>query len=47
MIGAANCDSDVFERSDKFNVYRPDIDSKKALVVLQDILLSDQVSIIV
>ena len=30
MIGATNCDSNVFERPDKFNVYRPDIDIKKA-----------------
>ncbi|MEC3465819.1 cytochrome, partial [Bacillus thuringiensis] len=30
MIGATNCDSNVFERFDKFTVYRPDIDIKKA-----------------
>ncbi|MGG1328305.1 cytochrome [Bacillus tropicus] len=30
MIDATNCDSNVFERPDKFNVYRPDIDIKKA-----------------
>lgn len=30
MIGEMNCDSNVFERSDKFNVYRLDIDIKKA-----------------
>ncbi|MGR5954043.1 hypothetical protein ACT7DP_28265 [Bacillus paranthracis] len=30
MIGATNCDSNVFEGPDKFNVYRPDIDIKKA-----------------
>ncbi|RWQ76822.1 cytochrome P450 [Bacillus cereus] len=29
MISATNCDSNVFERPDKFNVYRPDIDIKK------------------
>ena len=47
MIGATNCDSNVFERPDKFNVYRPDIDIKRHLVVLQDILLLNQVYIIV